>query len=536
MKSKFVRKFSSWVTIIAGCALLSSCFETEQEITLNPDGSGKMKLDTAFPNISLDGGQELNDKALRDAVAGFLEEAEGFDAWRDVSYEWTDDGKVRFKGTGYFPDISEVDLGNASMMGFEWKSDGGNGSLAMTIEDDDDEDDEAALKVPEGPEERAEHIKQERAKFAQSKPMMTGFLTGMKHSAAFNLPGKAGETVNFTTGPDGKVKIEITGEKMISAMESLVNDDEWMAENSFDMQEGPSGSEELNEGLFGTKGPVVAKRTSVGKPLFDYAKEVAAARAEFAKLQEELGPKIAPSAEGEPFESLEVVGVRFVSEIDKDLGLRAFNSEAGYSLSLLGKFPGSVLDMTDNSKLEKAIADDGSDLLPARDFDRKINFPQLSEDRSAVVFEIDLRSPGKAVKSIREISGTVQYTVSNGTKEVELGFASLKPGESGKELGAKIKDIKDGWNDDGSKQIEIELGVEKETLKELVMVAGAKRTVMDRRGYSSFGSGTATFTFEAKGGVPENAKLVAVIHDGVETYDVPFKLENISLLGNPLGK
>jgi hypothetical protein len=366
--------------------------------------------------------------------------------------------------------------------------------------------------------------------------MMTGIMAGMKHTAIFNLPGKAGETVNFSTSPDGKVGIKVTGEKMLSAMEILVNDDEWMAKNSFNPQEGPSDSGELSAAIFGNKGPVVAKRVSVEKPLFNYANELAAAHVEFAKIQEKLGPKIAPAAAGEPFKSLEVVGVRFVSDVDKNLGVQPFNSQPGYSLSLLGKFPGSVLDMTDDSKLEKAIADDGSDLLPARDFDRQINFPQLTEDRSAVVFEIDLRSPGEGVKSIREISGTVQYTVSSGTKEVDLGFASLKAGESGKEMAAKIKEIKDGWNKDGSKQIEIELDVEKETLKELVMIEGAKRTVMDSRGYSSFGNGATTFTFEAKKGVPENAKLVAVIHDGVETFDVPFKLENISLLGKPMGQ
>jgi len=59
---------------------------------------------------------------------------------------------------------------------------------------------------------------------------------------------------------------------------------------------------------------------------------------------------------------------------------------------------------------------------------------------------------------------------------------------------------------------------------------------LDRRGYMSSGSGPTTFTFEAKNGVPENAKLIAVLHDGVETYDIPFKLENISLLGAPLGE
>jgi len=531
----FFRTLPSWSAIALVCALLASCFETKQEFTLNPDGSGKMVLDTTFPNISMNGQQELSEKVLQGAVADFIKRVEGIEAWRDVSYEWTGDGRVHFKGTGYFADIANLDLDNISMMDFEWKTDGDKGTLAMKMKEDDDGGG-AEKEIAKDPEERAKQIEQERAQFQQTKPMMAGMLNGMKHTAAFNLPGKAGETINFTSVPDDKVSIQITGEKMISAMESLVNDDEWMKENSFDSQEGPSGNEEMSQALFGNEKPPVANRVSVGEPLFDYAKELKTAQAEFKKLQEELGPKIAPAAQGEPFESLEVVGVRFVSEVDEGSGLRPFNSEPGYSLSLFGKFSGSVLSMTDGSKLEKAVADDGSDLLPARDFKRGIRFPRLSEDRSAVVFEIDLRSPGKEVKSIREISGTVQYTVSEGTKEVDLGFASLKSGESGKELNAKIIEIKDGWNKDGTKNIEIELAVGKGEIKDLVMLEGAKRTVLASRGYSSFGSGTNTFTFEAEGGVPENAKLIAVLYDGIQTYDVPFKLENISLLGISLGE
>ena len=529
MLSGFSNRLSSWFAIALGCLLLNSCFETEQEFTLNPDGTGKMVLNTVFPNIQLNGDEDPTDEALQDAVAKFLKKAEGVETWRDVSYQWEDDGRIRFKGTGYFRDISKVDLGNAGSMSFAWKAADGNGTLSMDFKKDDDEDE--PKKISPDPAQRAKEMKAERAKFQQSKPMLIGFLSGMKHSAVFNLPGKAGKTVNFSPGADGKLGITVTGEKMLAAMEKLVNDDDWLEKNGFDPKDGPADMNAMNEGLFGSAGAVTAERTSVGAALFDYAKEVAAAAKDFAKLQEKFTVQIGPAAGGEPFESLEVVGVRLVTKVDKKLGLRPFYQEPGYTLSVLGKFSGSVLDVTDESKVEKAVAGDGSDLLPDSDFKKRINNPKLSEDKSSVLFEIDLVRPGDDVKSIREISGTIQYKVSSGTKEVELGLAALKAGEKGKQLGAEIVGIKDGWKKGESKEMEIKLKIDPEGIQELVLVDGAKRIVLNKRGHSSFGGGPTTFTYEAEKGFPENGKLVAVVHDGVEIFDIPFKLENLSLLG-----
>jgi hypothetical protein len=147
------------------------------------------------------------------------------------------------------------------------------------------------------------------------------------------------------------------------------------------------------------------------------------------------------------------------------------------------------------------------------------------------MFEIDLEVPGPDVKSIRELSGNIQYTVSSGLKETDLGLPALKGGEKGKEFKAEIVEIKDGWKKDGSKQIEIKLALDSDSVKSLVLVDGSKRKELEKRGHSNFGSGSTTFTFESEDGFPENAKLLVVMHDGVKTFDVPFKLENISLQG-----
>ena len=69
MLSGFSNRLSSWFAIALGCLLLNSCFETEQEFTLNPDGTGKMVLNTVFPNIQLNGDEDPTDEALQDAVA-----------------------------------------------------------------------------------------------------------------------------------------------------------------------------------------------------------------------------------------------------------------------------------------------------------------------------------------------------------------------------------------------------------------------------------------------------------------------------------
>ena len=525
------KKVSIWFCLTIGCLLLNSCFEVEQEFTLNPDGSGKVVLESAFPNISLNGETDQSEEALKKAVSEFFKQTKGVEVWRDVTYAWSDDGRIKFKGTAYFSDISKLDFHNQGTMEFDWTAEGDEGALTMAFKKS--ETGKKKTPVSKDAETRKKEMLAERQKFQQSKPMLTGFMTGLKHKAVFNLPGKAGATMNFTEEDGGKLGVEVTGEKLIAAMEKLVSDDEWLMSNSFDPQEGPSDVESMSEVLFGQKGAVKAVRSGLGEPLFDYDAEVAAAQKDFAETQEEFAVLIAPPAAGEAMKSLEIVGVQMSAAVDEKLGLRPFNSEPGFSFSVLGEFPGSVLGVSE-IMLEKAIADDGSDLLPESDWDRKVSFPRLSDTNTAVIFELKVGMPGPEVKSFSEISGYIQYTVSSGLKEVDLGLTALKAGEIGKEFGAEIVEIKDGWQDDGSKEIEINLDLASDTVTSLVLVDGAKRMELEKRGYSSIGSGPTTFTFESKDGFPEKAKLLVIMHDGVKTFDVPFKLENISLQGKPL--
>lgn len=517
--------------------LLASCYETKQEFTLNPDGSGKVLHECSFQNVNLTNNDEDPEEALQSAIAKLIGDSKGIDAWSDVSFKQLDDGRMWFRGTAYFKKIDELEIENQSMLEFAWKNQGGGkAELALNLKNDENSKPEpkaAELK----PGEKAEKLKAERAKFQQSKPMLAAMLGGLKQSVTFHLPGKIGTSSNFKASSSGALELTFEGIKMIEALESLVNDDAWIAKNGFDSQNTPALDNELSGMLFGEKAPVNATVSGAGQPLFDYAAEVAAAQKEFAKIEKQLGVvTVAPPAMGEPLKSIRVVGVRMVTAVDKKLDIRPFNYDAGYTLSVLAEFPGSVLDITDKSSITTATASDGTNLLKGdRDWDRRLSFPKLSADKASAIFDVELKLPPSSAKGLKEITGNLQYRVAGASKETDLGLKSLKAGAKGTEFGASIEEIKDGWNKDGSQDMELKLKLKPDDLKSISLVVDNKspEVQLERRGYSSSG-GVTTFTFSSKTAFPEKGSLVVETYDQVKTFDVPFSIENLSLLGTPM--
>jgi hypothetical protein len=526
--------------------LTSGCFDTAEDFTINPDGSGKVVHECSFQPVDFGNEKKEPEAALRSAVRELLKESQGVEVWRDVSFKVLDDGRFFFRGTAYFKDLSKLEIPNQSMLEFNWKKNA-DGTAILDLRTNKATSSHDGLTItkkappastkPLSPEALAKKIKKERAQFQQSKPMLSGFLGAMKQSTVFHLPGEVEGNSNFTKDSSGALAIKFDGATFVETMEKLVNDDEWCRRHngtSFDnMEEQPMMDDELAGLIFGTKGPVQATVNSGTAPLFDFAAEVAAAKTESAKVEKELGVSgatIAPPAQGQPLRKVEVVGTRFVTSSDSEHDLRPFHEEAGCTLAMLIEFPGSILSLTDKTVLETAMADDGSSLLPDENFDRTIRSPTLSADKAKAILEIKLKPPGKNLKGFKEISGHVQYTVSGGIKEVDLGVEELKAGAKGTALGVSIGSIKEGWQKDGSQDMELNLDVQPSAIKSLAMVVDGNKTVLSQNGY--FGGGDSyTFTYASKRAFPAKARLVAEVYDKLQTFEVPFKLENISLLG-----
>jgi hypothetical protein len=527
--------------------LLTGCFDTKQDFTLNPDGSGKVVHQSTFQGMDLDLGGAKPDpqQALLDAVRKVLEESKGVDAWRDVTYKRVDDQHVFFRGTAYFKDLSKLDIPNQTLLDFEWQKQAG-GKLILSLRTNKDEAD-AGLTVQKkpastaklSPADQAAKIKEDRAKYEEGKPMMAAILGSMKQEALFHLPGKVSQSANFQTDPSGALKINFSGAKLLEAMDKLVSDDAWMLKNGDsgvmgDPGQKPGMDEDMNGMLFGTKAPVEAVITGPTAPLFDYAAEVAAAKLDFAKTEKELAlspGSLAPPAQGEALKNLRVVGVQLVTESDQKRNLLPFNTfDAGYKLALCADFSGAVLAVADKSALDTAVADNGDNLLPERQFDRAIHFPRLSNDKTSVVFEVALRPPGKGVSGVKELSGHLGYSVASGTKNVDLGIEEIKEGAKGTEFGAQIVTIKEGWQKNGSQDMQLKLNLGFQTIKSVSLVADGNKTALQQGGSMSDGK-TSTITYSYKQAYPAKARLELEMFDNVQTFEVPFKLENITLLG-----
>ncbi len=515
--------------------LLSSCYETKQEFMINPDGSGKVRHECTFQNMNLSNDNDTSPEALQAAIARIIKDSKGVDAWTDVSFKRLDDGQMWFRGTAYFKNLDQLDIHNQSMLKFAWKDQGsGRADLTLNLKKSDNpkpKPDVSQLTA----DERAKKIKEERAKFQKSKPMFSAMLGPLKQTVTFKLPGKVESKSNFKQSTTGMLGLSFDGAKMIDAIEKLMADDAWLAKNGFDAQDTPELNAELGGLLFGEKAPVKASVSGASAPLFNYATEVATALKGAEKLQKQLGGvSIAPPAKGEALKSVKVVGVRMVSAVDKKLEIRPFNDDEGYTLAVLAELPGSVLDITDKSALTSATASDGSSLLKGdSEWERRLGFPKLSTDKASVLFDVELKRPSPAATGVKELSGTLQYRVAGSTREVDLGLKSLKVGSKGAELGVSIEKIKDGWQKDGSQDIELKVKLEPDDVKSAYLVVDTVRTEIERNGYSSSG-GITTFTFTSKTAIPEAGTIIVELYDKLQTFDVPFKIEDISLLGMPL--
>lgn len=274
-----IREFGGFLkgsAVAAAAFVLSSCFETKQEFVLNPDGSGKVRHECAFQNVSLNGEAEPGEEALKEAVLQLLDKSKGVEAWKDVEFKYLDDGRIWFGGTAYFKDLNKLEIENQALLKFSWA----DGVLELDMEEGDGE--EPSKKPGEV------NLKAERAKYQQSRPMLAAMLGGMKHRVAFELPGKVEESSNFEKEDGGGLSIGFEGAKMLEVMDKLVADDEWLREQGFEAQEGPEFDNRMCGMLFGEEAPVRAK-VGASKPLFDYVREVAAAKEGMAALMKSLG-------------------------------------------------------------------------------------------------------------------------------------------------------------------------------------------------------------------------------------------------------
>jgi hypothetical protein len=290
------------------CLLLTGCIQSEQVFTLNPDGSGKVAMTLVMPLNPFEGVMEggppgAKKQTLAEKKRLFVDKllrgAKGVDAWKDVSAEFTREGLLKFQGTAYFKDLSQlkVEMGGSPVN----VERGENGALRLVVPAENlqfgplqkrpnraDEPDPRKLKG----KELDEYILSKRVEYQGVKGLFTAMLTDLKITAVYRLPGDATGVKGFKAKGKRELSLTIDGNKILKAMNDLMKKDdaffrkELRAGGKVDFSGGSPQMLKLM-GLDFFEATASVPRSA--GPQFDYAKESAAAREAYPALRQRLG-------------------------------------------------------------------------------------------------------------------------------------------------------------------------------------------------------------------------------------------------------
>lgn len=294
----------SFLLIISAILVLGGCYQTKQDFTINPDGSGKalVKITMQMPNMNFGEKQDKN-KMLISNVKNIIEKSKGVDAWSDVTYSMNKKGETEFKGTAYFPDVNKVSFGEFG--GWDIKfgpSDADKFKLEIVTSKKDEK--KPAEIDPAQPVEKPvelteeqikEKIDQERQQYQQTRAFMVPMFETMKTEMTFRLPGAVESSSNLTKEKDGRLAFIFEWKKIMTVLDKMIEDDAWMKEQIKNKSKGPAGpgakpefDEKFMKQIFPDQGGITALVSGSKKSFFDYKKESAAAAKKHDMLMKKL--------------------------------------------------------------------------------------------------------------------------------------------------------------------------------------------------------------------------------------------------------
>ncbi len=300
-KDKIMKKiiFLLFISVFA----LSSCIQSEQEVVLNPDGSGKLMMKNSIP-INIMGSSEKEDllEKAKQETANMLVEAEGIRAWKDVRYEISSDSSsMTVWATGYFDDINA--LGNKAILFPIKMSKSGSGLQINMLNEkfDNNEEKNGSDKVGNSTEiaMTEEEIQQKMQEYKASSKQLMGFLMMMfaefRITVKYLLPGKVKKFETFKNPSPNTIAFSFDGETIIKLAndeldnEKFIRDAVLKGKSALDFASAQSAgdSKEYMKKIFGGNELPSAFISAPLKDQFDYKTELAQAEVEWEKIKKQ---------------------------------------------------------------------------------------------------------------------------------------------------------------------------------------------------------------------------------------------------------
>jgi hypothetical protein len=448
--------------VALGLLILAGCEQTQTVLSINPDGTGKLQYTATFPlDIEMPGNVEMSgsghskaktdDQKVADALKNVLGKSAGVDAWSGVSCTATPDGLILFKGTAYFRDLAKIKIGPLS-------GGGSGGSVRLEYQKTDKgyriavlHDESQKIKVepsakdskPKTQETLQQSIRRARTGWKYTRPLLSVMIGNDVHSYTIVAPKPAKSVQGFTQTKDG-YSFTFDGGKLLKAMDDLFakSDVELTAlAGQVELKDSEALMDYFSKqfGFDPLHGPAVEIESAT--PLFDYAKEVAAAKTSFAALCVKAGigapdaSEEGVSAAAAPAGNRTVKSVR-VKSVDRSFPENEDDNE-NTTVNLSVAFDGAV---TSIGKVEITKLTDASGKAVA-DKDLSCN-GNLSQNKTSGSISCALPSD---LADIGRMAGTLTYTVGSGSKIVDLGAIEIKKGAKGAALEAEVEKAEGGW-------------------------------------------------------------------------------------------
>jgi hypothetical protein len=277
---------------VAVLFLASGCIELKQTITLNPDGKGKvaydvvMPVDMGFQGIG-DGKEKTLDQKKQEALVKALTgDHKGVVAWKDVTMNWTPDGRLHFVGTAYFEKLDQLAGENDETYSATREKD----TLKVTVKPKNTTDPKKKplpdlAKMTD--KELDEFLLNERVKYQATKPLMTAMLTDLKYTTILHLPGDVSSVKTFKKDGARVVSRELDGNAVLAKYKAFMANDNATFKKKIKMANSLDFDKLVGEDIdFVNEGSLTVEK--VGEPQFDFDKEVKEARAAYPALHKKL--------------------------------------------------------------------------------------------------------------------------------------------------------------------------------------------------------------------------------------------------------
>jgi hypothetical protein len=520
---------------------LNGCLRSTQHYYINTDGSGKVEFEVEYHLDETFCFDESFCDDVGSVIHNLKNSTTGVELWKDLSFKQKSEEVMVLRGIAFFSDINQVFFNenglSLAMYRYHYTPPDENGQLGeLKLVDFRQPFDEPAPSATKMNVEWEEQMQLVKDRFEKALSMMEATIGQTKMSVIFSLSGNVHEFVNFKKYSENSIRLDFDGMQFLENFKQLSQDEDWLKKNLergidiFDI--GPMGDVKLNKALFGTPGPVVARFKGQDSLLFDSQKEITEGSLDFpsfdmSKLKMEENHNV-------PLSPLFIVQQRMLYQHENLPQPQTLGRSSVYSISIKAPLPSSVFAL-DGGDIEEAVTDSGQSLLLSNDIIKMFDNASIDPSHNFLNFDVFLASPSAASRIIKKLSGAVYCYSGGDITTIDLGFPGFEPGFVSLDKTARIDSLKRDPADYSKDILTLLFRLPPQAILDITFLDEDDQKIDVERNLKTQIDGSVV-ECRHSGRYPLRGRILLKTYTDIKRIKMPFRIENVDLLGRPVGQ